>query len=130
MTYRRVLPRDLFNEGDLLKMLGRLWILLQETPGHDARIVEEEVHRFDIVQDESSGAIRVANLTFEVAGRPYRLERPLNSRSAWSLWLTCEDDDDFEEVRVFDEQGDLSEEMRNLLVQGFTGTGRTNGIPL
>lgn len=27
-TYIRVLPRDLFNEADLLKCVARLWILL------------------------------------------------------------------------------------------------------
>lgn len=31
--YIRVVPRDLFNEGDLLKCYGRLWILLDERRG-------------------------------------------------------------------------------------------------
>ena len=26
MTYRRVIPRDLFNEGNLLKCLGKLYV--------------------------------------------------------------------------------------------------------
>ena len=42
MTYTRVIPRDLFNEGDLLKCYGRLWILLDETRGHVAQLGEEE----------------------------------------------------------------------------------------
>lgn len=41
MTYRRVIPRDLFNEADLLKCLGRLYI-----DGGD-RVEFEEFRVFD-----------------------------------------------------------------------------------
>lgn len=123
MTYRRTLPRDLFNEADLLKMLGRLWIALDETPGHDARFAEEDVDSFEIVQDPSSGAIRVANLTLEISGQAHRLERPLNARTPWPLWLFRDDDEDLE-IRVFDEQGALSTDMLALLASGAVG-GKT-----
>lgn len=115
-NYVRVLPRDLFNEAGLLKMMGRLWILLSETRGHNAEIVEEDVPRFDIQQDESSGAIYVANVRFLINGVERRLSRPLNSRSSWSFWMTgTEDDPDFDEIAVFDENGNFTADMRSAI---------------
>ena len=114
-TYTRVIPRDLFNEGSLLNLYGRLVILLGETRSHDARFEQEEVPFFDVVQDASSGMLTVANLTFTVRGERYRLQRPLNSREKWSLWLTSYDDPDFEEIAVFDDDGNLGPEMLELI---------------
>lgn len=119
MGYVRVLPRDLFNEASLLKMYGRLWIALDDRRDHNARLVEEDVDRFDVTQDETSGAITIANVTFTVDGVPHRLERPLNARDEWPLWVeTREDDPDFEPVRVFDEDGGLTPEMLTLIGAG------------
>lgn len=114
--YRRVLPRDLFNEGSLLKCYGRLWILLSETHGHNAQIVEEDVDHFDIQQNEATGGLTVTNLTFTIDGVPYRLERSLNSREAWPLMVTERaGDPDFEEVEVFDDHGNFTEDMLGLI---------------
>jgi hypothetical protein len=117
--YVRVLPRDLFNEASLLKLYGRLWIALDEMRDHVAAFVEEDVDEFDVSQDEASGAITIANITFTVAGVPHRLERPLNSRAAWPLWVEAsEADPDFDPVRVFDDEGALSAEMLELIGAG------------
>lgn len=116
MSYERVLPRDLFNEADLLKCLGRLWMLLDETRDHLAEIEQERVAAFEIDQDPSDGSIHVANLTFRIDGRIHQLRRPVNSRQKWPLWVeTREGDPDFEAVRVFDDEGNLSEEMVSLI---------------
>lgn len=115
-NYERVLPRDLFNESALLKAHGRLWILLGENRGHNARFEEETVPFFDIMQDQASGAIGICNLTFTVDGVTRLLQRPLNSRDSWSLWVEGGNDDpDFESVQVFDEDGNLTDEMRRLI---------------
>lgn len=114
-NYRRVLPRDLFNEASLLKCFGRLWIALDDHRGHAARIVEEDVSAFDIVQNEDSGGLTIRNLTFTVRGTLYALERPLNSRQPWPLYVSCPDDPDFEEIAVFDDGGGLSAEMRGFI---------------
>lgn len=111
--YIRTIPRDLFCEADLLKMLGRLYILLENRA--DAGFDQETVPVFDVRQDPSSGSISVANLTFSVRGRTYRLQRPLNSRQPWPLWLDDPEDADFEEVRVFTEEGEIGPEMAELL---------------
>lgn len=107
MAYRRVLPRDLFNEANLLKCLGRLWILLERAESN-ARFVTEDTDGFDVVQDESSGAIYVRNVLFTVAGKPTLLTRPLNSRGAWPLYAETAE----VSVPVFDDEGGLSDEFR------------------
>lgn len=114
--YDRVVPRDLFNEADLLKCMGRLSIALGGTQGHCARIVEDSVPEFRIGQDPSSGSIEVANLTFEVAGIRHRLVRPLNSREAWPLRVEAVDPaSDFESLPVFDDDGSLSDDFADLI---------------
>lgn len=117
--YLRVVPRDLFNEADLLKCMGRLFIELDATGGHGAMVTPDHVERFEIVQDPSSGSICLANVHLAVDGRRCRLERPLNSRGRWPLLLTAmEGNDDFEEVRVFDEEGRLSADMLDVIGAG------------
>lgn len=119
-NYVRVLPRDLFNEASLLKCMGTLWIRLSELRDHRAAIVEEDVPFYDITQDEATGAITVSNLTFVIDGVKHRLMRPLNSREPWPLWVEEREGDwDFDAVAVFDDEGNLSRDMLELI--GHTG---------
>jgi hypothetical protein len=111
MAYRRVIPRDLFNEADLLKCLGRLCILLENHQGHRAELSEGDGAPFDIQQDESSGALEVRNLPFRIAGNPFRLTRPLNSRRPWPLYAEDEDD----AWSVFTSDGELTPEFLDLI---------------
>ena len=115
MSYARVIPRDLFNEADLLKCYGRLVILLQNLGHHHAELSEGSGAPFDIQQDSSSGAITVANLPFAIAGERYRLMRPLNSRQPWPLYAV---DDEDEEVAVFSRIGEFSAEFLQLITRG------------
>lgn len=114
MSYTRVIPRDLFNEAGLLKAVGRVVILLGENDGHQARIMQDQVEFFDVVQNDGSGDILIANINFEVDGKEWHLERPLNSRESWSLWARDPDDIE-EEVEVFTEDGNFTEDMRRLI---------------
>lgn len=111
MAYLRVIPRDLFNEGDLLKCLGRLYIALEQAGEHRAMLDEGAGQPFAIRQDEGSGAIYVSNLLFTVGGTPYRLTRPLNSRRPWPLYAEDEDD----ATSVFTETGDLTPEFKAMI---------------
>lgn len=114
--YQRVLPRDAFNEGNLLTNIGRLWILLSEYPEHTARIEEEDVDFFNIQINDATGGLTVSNLTFTIGGVRHYLERPLNSREKWPLMVYEKDgDDDFESVEIFDEDGDFTSEMLELI---------------
>lgn len=116
MTYARTIPRDLFNEGDLLKCLGRLWIVLEQNPGHRAELSHATGHIFTIVQDPSDGAISCSTVTLTVDGVVTPLFRPLNSRYAWPLWARTGDLlGDFDDIEVFDASGSLSEDMRKLI---------------
>lgn len=112
MSYQRVIPRDLFNEGDLLNCLGRLWIKLDEYPVLKQRA---EFHGpaygsdpFYIDQDPSDGSINCTNVDLLLDGsETVILFRPLNARNKWPLWARFQDDD----VRVFDEDGELTREF-------------------
>lgn len=116
MSYVRVLPRDLFNEADLLKCMGRLWIELDRLGTSRARIVEEDVPSFVIEQDDSDGSIYVSNVTFEVDGVVHRLRRPLNARRAHPL-MDLGPDDDFDPIRIFEDEGSLSDEFMAIITE-------------
>lgn len=117
MTYTRVIPRDLFNEADLLKCHGRLWILLDETRGHSARLGDAESEHsgapFEIWQDEADGSISVANVPFTIRGERWRLSRPLNARAAWPLYAISPAGDEF---RVFTEDGWFTPEFSQIIM--------------
>jgi hypothetical protein len=110
VSYVRTIPRDLFNEANLLKCLGHLFIML-ETTSCKAQFDVEDVPSFDVQQDKHDGSIYVANLPFSVAGRNVHLSRPLNSRSSWPLYLSLPDDPDFEPIQVFEETGFFTDAM-------------------
>jgi hypothetical protein len=107
MSYTRVIPRDLFNEANLLKCLGRIYINL-ETANVPNVELDHDGEAFDVQMDENSGALYASNVTLMVRGDPCRLVRPLNSREAWPLKMVDEQD---EEIDVFSEDGSFSAEM-------------------
>lgn len=112
-NYCRVIPRDLFNEANLLKCLGQLYIALEAST--TARFDVDDVPIFDIHQSSDDGSIYVANLPFSIKGHSYHLFRPLNSRNPWPLHLTDHDDADFDTIKIFDDSGHLSPEMLALI---------------
>lgn len=108
MTYERVIPRDLFNEGDLLKCLGRLTIALEDNREHNAATHHPDSgESFTILQDASDGSISCPGVQLLVEGAAVPLYRPLNARERWSLWARF----GYEDVRVFDLDGNLSPEF-------------------
>lgn len=113
MSYLRVIPRDLFNEGNLLKCYGRLYIVTEGNPC--AHFPEDAVDSFDVVQREDDGYLFIDNLPFQIGENRYRLVRPLNSREAWPLYAERIGDPDFEAVTVFDDAGNLAAEMVALI---------------
>jgi len=126
MSYNRVIPRDLFNEGNLLKMYGRLYILSETTPGLRVFETLEWCEPFDIQQDEN-GDLYLANVHVEAAGHELDVRRPLNSRKPWSLRVDAIDgDSSIDPFNVFTDTGDLSPEMLALL----RGDERATDAPL
>lgn len=121
MTYHRVIPRDLFNEANLLKCMGRLWILLDQRRDLPCQLGAEKNETdpgdhtgesFDIQQNED-GALCVVNLPFRIRGNRFTLSRPLNSREPWPLY--CESLCGEVCLSVFDDQGNLSSEFLEFL---------------
>lgn len=111
MSYQRVIPRDLFNEANLLKCFGTLYLRL-EALAIEGVSLEHDDEAFDIDQDENTGGLHVRNVALIVRGQKMEMWRPLNSRHAWPLYLNTPDD---EEYSVFDDEGNLSAEMLNFL---------------
>lgn len=117
MSYSRVIPRDLFNEANLLKCYGQLALVLDSHPGHDATLVDDFIDAgFEVEQSESDGSIRLANLALHVGGREVRLYRPLNSREPWPLWVEASEiDPSLEDFEVFDADGQPSRAFLDLI---------------
>lgn len=111
MTYLRVIPRDLFNEANLLKCYGQLYLELERLniPGVE---LDHNCCAFRIEQDPSDGAIFIANVLLRRDGVICSLLRPLNSRKAWPLYLHH---DGWDDVAVFNDDGTLSDTMHKFL---------------
>jgi len=112
MSYIRVIPRDLFNEANLLKCLGRLWIETERFQSEFAACpavrIEHDGAAFDIEQGEN-GQLWVTNVRLYLHEQLCELWRPVNSREPWPLYLRSENG--LEDIEVFDETGKLSAEL-------------------
>jgi hypothetical protein len=109
MTYKRVLPRDLFNEAKLLKCVGKLTLLIE-----DGFIPNMSYHYdgdpFDIHQVKADGSIFIGNISVfknGAEGGTIDVFTPLNSKAPWPL-IGVLDDYAF---RVFDDNGELNQEF-------------------
>ena len=118
MSYIRVIPRDLFNEGNLLKCYGQIYINLERMRA-DAELVEdgslENGQPFRIVQD-LDGNLTVLNVYLRVRGARMPLRRPLNARSPYPLYMLYQNaDGDEDELAVFEDDGKFSADMLEFL---------------
>lgn len=108
--YRRVIPRDLFNESSLLKNLGRLSLLIEDgfAPEGLKLVHRDPTAGFRVEMSASDGSICCPDLTLYTKHRASAVpSRPLNSRDEWPLLIEAADD----ETRVFDDDGNLSTEF-------------------
>jgi hypothetical protein len=109
MSYSRVIPRDLFNEANLLKCYGQLYLKL-ERYFSDIDLRHEfgpfGSSAFNIRQDPADGSLTIANICLVKGTDKYELRRPLNSREPWPLYCVISDD---RETAVFDDNGELAE---------------------
>lgn len=111
MTYFRVIPRDLFNEANLLKCYGQLYIAAERAcmSGDDALVIEYDGEQpFDIQQNPSDGSLTVTNVLWIVRGKVMQLSRPLNSRDEYPLYAVDPEENCY---AVFDDRGNFSDEM-------------------
>lgn len=109
MSYFRVIPRDLFNEANLLKCYGQIYICAEhEEPG--LVTISSDGEAFEIHQNEADGSLTVLNITVRVNGCAVELSRPLNSRDPWPLYATLGD----KTVEVFTNAGNFTDEFLEL----------------
>jgi hypothetical protein len=111
MTYRREIPRDLFNESNLLKCYGQLTIALETAQVPDIELVHHG-ETFDVAHDPADNSLSLANVHLMVRGSPAQLFRPSNSRYPWPLYLRDENE---EELEVFTDEGTFTQEMLEFL---------------
>lgn len=104
MSYKRVLPRDLFNEAKLLKCVGKLTLMIE-----DGLLPDWHYHYdgdpFNIVQDPNDGSISVANISFWCKAKSLNMVHictPLNSKYNWPAMMRTSED---EEYFIFSEEG-------------------------
>lgn len=111
-SYKRVIPRDLFNEAKLLKCLGLLSLKLHDNLGNIADRLnldhQDSVSGFNICQDDD-GSIFVSNLyLYDNNATPIHLATDLNSRFNYPLTYEFKDQLDY----VFDDDGNFSEAFK------------------
>lgn len=107
MSYTRVIPRDLFNEGNLLKCYGQVYLNLEKMGLEGCLLQKKEGELFDIQQDQSDGSLTIKNIILFSCGREFSFKRPLNSRQPYPLYIVIDE----EEIEVFNDDGSFTEEM-------------------
>lgn len=113
--YRRVIPRDLFNESKLLKCMGRVVLLHHEGIDKGLLVIQHKNPNrgFDIVQDTSSGILYVRNLTVHLNdGRRIMMGTLYNSKDEYPLEYNVMDE---EYGSVLKEDGSFSDEFKTLI---------------
>ena len=110
MNYKRVIPRDFFNEAKLLKCLGAFVICIEKNPELHFT-VEEDGESFDIRFDGASLELYCANYTFSYKEQKLYLFTPYNSKGNYPLYCRGK----FSDVSVFDDNGNFSDEFLELL---------------
>lgn len=109
MTYRRVIPRDLFNEASLLKCLGRLALLIGDGKLPGLTLNEPALDTgFNVMQNPLTGGIFCQNFVLYSDAGIITHERNLNARDPWPLYLTDEQDNEY---CVFNDDGSLHSDM-------------------
>lgn len=121
-SYHRIIPRDLFNEAKLLKCLGRIALLHHD--GMTGRLqidFPSPEEGFHIAQDESSGALFCDSLFFSLSSKGRQdteiyFSLPYNNRDNWPLHFYVDVEDNIiGEQRVFDEEGNLTDEFKEVI---------------
>lgn len=125
-TYIRVIPRDLFNEGNFLVATGRLDVALENYIGANLVLREHDGGNYPIIdQDPSDGSIFYRNLHLDLFCSVYlTLFRPLNTKNKYSLYGAIQldgsasnfDIDETTTILLLDpETGKISEELQSLI---------------
>jgi hypothetical protein len=107
-AYKRVCPRDLFNEAKLLKCMGRLCLkILDGMTPVPMKYNDDHVRGFNVEQDEA-GNLYISNLPIYIKGKRYKFHTTYNCKSNYPLFVETAN---YEEFEVFDNDGDFTQEF-------------------
>ena len=108
-----VIPRDLFNHGNMLKCYGKIYINLENMVSNYSLNYDETGNCFDVsYTDDGETYLTDVTLSHNDTGETIFLYRPLNSRGEWPMYAMDSDD---EIIPVFNDDGTFSEEFVKLL---------------
>ena len=104
MSYRRVIPRDFFNEAKLLKCLGALQLAIGDKRVNGLPLVVEfDGDAFDIRQNPDDASLSCSNYRLYLGHEEIELFSPYNSKEAYPLIGRFRG----EEYYIFAESGDF-----------------------
>lgn len=119
MNYRRVCPRDLFNESKLLKCLGQLSLIILDGCSPNGTECPKSLRcrtsgkPFQIVQREEDGGLMVVSgVRFYAKRHQLVLYSAYNSKSNYPLYC---DGPDGDTVTVLNGNGSLTQEFVELV---------------
>ena len=102
MNYRRVIPRDLFNEAKLLKCLGQLSLNIETIPDFNLSL-RDDYQDFGVSCNEF-GMMFADNIEATYRGEMVYLSTNYNSREPYPLTYLYNDETEY----VFNDDGTLS----------------------
>jgi hypothetical protein len=110
LNYTRVIPRDFFNESKLLKCFGKLSLSVLD--GHVPTGIGIDIHDTgDAFKTELSddGWLYIDNIETLVNGRVTTFRTLYNSKRNYPFY--CIDPESLEDIEVFDDAGEFTEEF-------------------
>jgi hypothetical protein len=118
MSYRKVVPRDLFNESKLLKCLGKVSVMILDgnfSPyGLKDAFDDEQSDRFLIDLDGESALLYCSNYhVFDKNGVEIELGSRYNSKDPWPLEFI--DRENYVQGEVFNDDGTVTDEFIEFL---------------
>lgn len=108
--YKRVLPRDLYNESNLLKCLGRIALLIEDgfAPQGLQLTNRKPMAGFPVDMHAHDGSIYCPDMILSNRyGVSSLVLRPLNARDPYPVLIEWGD----EEIVVFDDGGQFTDEF-------------------
>jgi hypothetical protein len=92
VPYRRVIPRDLFNEAKLLKCLGQLALILLDYGDRYPLVLEHDDEGFLIDQNPDDGNLFCTSLRlYHTSGQEIALSSEYNSKEPYPLCFEYDD---------------------------------------
>jgi hypothetical protein len=111
MSYRRVLPRDAFNEANYLKCIGQLALLIHDNINNERQyysLITDLYEEFGSCLDQNGDGDLYCKFTrIYINHAAYKIFRPLNSREAFPVFITT----DVGSIELLNDEGQLNQDF-------------------